>query len=165
MLFKKVFFLFVLIGSASFLLVGCGSPSTNQNTTIPSDNASAQPAEMYLGQQTNTADQKEKLCGWIDQSDIIIQLTFDQGVAKDTSYETGFYFSPVYSVMRLARSGCDYRVGFNFSEFKNKGAAEVGVRGYSDSVRRQLEGEPLSLVFDADGRPNIPLPITVKVKN
>ncbi len=146
-------------------LSGCikknASPTTSTvnkptTTNIPT-------TEIYLGQQTDQVEKKEKLCGWIDKSDIIIELSFADGVNKDTSYETGFYYSPIMSNMRLARNGCDYRTGFSFEEMKNKGAVEVGARGYTDNKRRKLDGEPHSVTFDENGKPNVPLPIRVKV--
>lgn len=159
----------LVITASSFLISACTKKATTINDV---NNLKATPTamikpttEMYIGQQTDPIAQKEKLCGWIDKSDIIIELSFADGVQKDTSYETGFYYSPIMSNMKLARRDCDYRTGFNFSEMKNKGAVEVGVRGYSDNVRRKLEGEPHSVVFDKDGKPNIALPIKVKVLN
>ena len=134
-----------------------------QTGEVPADQ------EMYLGQNTRTgegaAQKEDKLCGWIDKSDIIVKVIVPEGVKADTSYEAGFYFSPIYSTMRIARSGCDYRVGFMFSELENKGAAQVGVRGYSDNRRRQLVEDPLSLVFDAEGKPSIGTNIEVTVKD
>ncbi|MFA6250427.1 MAG: hypothetical protein WC686_02860 [Candidatus Shapirobacteria bacterium] len=108
---------------------------------------------------------ENKLCSWVDNSDIIIKLTFADGVTKDTSYEVGFYYSSIGSDMRLARSACDYRTGFAYSEMKNKGTVQVGVRGYSDSNRRQLENEPINVVFDENGNPSLQSPIVVKVLN
>jgi len=155
---KKIYLILFLLFFIC-LVSGCAKKETQNNDAKNSNN------EMYLGQQTSGAEQREKLCGWVDRSDIIIKVNFAEGVAKDTSYETGFYFSPIYSIMKLARAGCDYRVGFNFSEFKNKGAAEVGVRGYSNNLRRQIEGQPISLVFDAEGKPSIGNQIEVLIKN
>ncbi|NMC51163.1 hypothetical protein GYA54_00340 [Candidatus Kuenenbacteria bacterium] len=162
---KNFKFLTVLLLAVVFLTGGC----TQKEPAAPADSVGLnnnQPAEeMYLGQKTDPAAQKEKLCGAIDKADIVIELKFAEGVEKDTSYETGFYFSAIYSWMKLARDVCDYRVGFSFEEFKNKGAAEVGVRGYNDNKRRMLEGEPISVIFDENGQPNIKLPIQVMVKN
>jgi len=108
---------------------------------------------------------ENKLCGWVDNSDIIIKLNFADGVIKDSSYETGFYYSSIGSDMRLARSACDYRTGFSYSEMKNKGAVQVGVRGYTDSNRRQLENEPINVIFDENGKPSLTSPIEVTVLN
>ena len=57
--------------------------------------------------------QEDKLCGWIDKSDIIIKVNVPEGITKDTSYEAGFYFSPTYFTARLARQACGYRTGFS----------------------------------------------------
>jgi len=109
--------------------------------------------------------QENKLCSWVDDSDIVIKLNFAEGVVKDTAYEAGFYYSTIGSDMRLARSACDYRTGFSYSEMKNKGAVQVGVRGFSDSTRRQLKDEPINVVFDENGKPSLPSPIEVQVMN
>ncbi|MFA5360238.1 MAG: hypothetical protein WC349_04760 [Patescibacteria group bacterium] len=112
-----------------------------------------------------TPAQEDKLCGWIDKSDIIIKVNVPEGIAKDTSYEAGFYFSPTFFTARLARQACGYRTGFSYAELKNKGAAQVGVRGYTDSRRRQLENEPISIVFDENGKPSIGPNIEVTIKD
>ncbi len=167
---KKWFAVGVL--AVGIMLGGCGlknkagQPKTEAKAKI--DKVATTPTvtgKTNLGQPTNLANQKEKLCGWVDKSDIIIELSFADGLALDTSYETGFYFSPIMSTMRLARKDCDYRVGFSYEEMKNKGAIQVGVRGYSDNVRRQLEDEPINVVFDAEGKPSIDSPIKVRVLN
>lgn len=126
-------------------------PKPTANTTV------------YLGQQTNPDDEKNKLCGWVDESDIIIKLNFAEGVNKDTSYETGFAFSTINRTARLARSGCDYRTGFKFSELKGKGVVQIAVWGYTDNKRRMLLNEPINVTFDAEGKPNVSLPIEVTV--
>lgn len=159
-------FIFVLIMTA---LSGCGNKAEkqteiNKNNT-QSQNIVAEKTEEINEAKVNQASDEDKLCGWIDKSDIVVKLNFAEGVTKDTSYEAGFYFSPIISTMRLARQACDYRTGFNFSEFKNKGAAQVGVRGYTDSVRRQLANEPLSVVFDENGASSIGQYIEVQVNN
>jgi len=48
---------------------------------------------------------------------------------------------------------------------KGKGQAQVGVRGYTDSVRRQILGEPINVNFDADGKPSIGSNIEVTIEN
>jgi hypothetical protein len=168
---RKDIVLLSIILSSSLIFSGCGK-SKAKHLLPPASNLEKETKDptptsvkIYLGQNTDTAGQKDKLCGWIDKSDMVIELSFADGVEKDSSYETGFYLSPIYSTMRLARAGCDYRVGFSFEEMKAKGPVEVGVRGYSDSVRRKLENEPIKVIFDAEGKPNVELPIKVKVLN
>jgi hypothetical protein len=112
-----------------------------------------------------TPTPENKLCSWVDKSDIIIELSFADGVTKDTSYEAGFHYNPIGSDMRLARGACDYRTGFSYTEMKNKGAVTMEVRGFNDSNLRQLENEPITVVFDADGKPSIPSPLKIKVLN
>ncbi|KKR06463.1 MAG: hypothetical protein UT34_C0001G0504 [candidate division WS6 bacterium GW2011_GWF2_39_15] len=106
-----------------------------------------------------------KLCDWVDDSDIIIKINFAEGVEKENSYEAGFYFSPIISTMRVARKECDYRTGFSFTELKGKTAADVGVRNYSDNTRRKLIGEPIDVNFDSNGVPNIGTSIEVTIAN
>jgi hypothetical protein len=171
---KKVLFIFLFF-AMTVILIGCNQaqnitdqkplrePVADKDVKSVSEAEKIQPDEPNQGQLVEEQDAKEKLCGWIDQSDIIVKVNFADGVVKDTSYETGFYFSQVNSSMRLARAGCDYRTGFKFSEFKNKGAAEVGVRGYSDSRRRQLLGGAVPVVFDENGVPNIGKNIEVTI--
>lgn len=91
----------------------------------------------------------DTVCGWIDESDVIIKLTFADGVVKDTSYEAGFaYRKSPNSVelvsARLARSQCNYRTGFNASDFKDMIENQVVVSGYTDSVRRTLKNAPIT---------------------
>lgn len=112
---------------------------------------------------TESSDYK-KLCDWVDKSEIIIKVNFANGVTKDTSYEAGFYFGNNLNA-RLARKECNYRTGFSFSEMKGKGAAQMGVRGYTDNVRRALTGDPISVTFDANGKPSIGTYIEVTVEN
>ncbi|GEM_PF-1900303 len=114
---------------------------------------------------TPTPVEEDRLCGWIDKSDIIIKLSFAKGVVKDSSYTAGFHYNPVGSDMRMARGACDYRTGFTFEELKGKGVAQVNVAGFSDSTRRQLENDPITVTFDQNGKPNIPKVIEVKVLN
>lgn len=129
--------------------------STENNLTVSSTPTN--------GSVTPEQKKENKLCDWIDESDVIIKLNFVPGVVKDTSYEAGFYFSPIYFNGRLARKDCDYRTGLNFEELKGKGAVQVGVRGYTDSRRRQLENEPISVVLDAEGKPDVGTYIEVMV--
>lgn len=170
---NKFIGLFFIVFSTIYL-TGCGQSDREsqpietpalKEEIVANESSPTPEVEMYLGQKTDVEEKKRKLCGWVDESDIIIELSFAEGLTKDTSYETGFYFSPIMSTMRLARSGCDYRTGFSFEEMKGKGAVQVGVRGYSDNIRRQLESEPINVMFDAEGKPDVELPIKVKVLN
>jgi outer membrane murein-binding lipoprotein Lpp len=137
---------------AAFFMAGCTKDTAPvQNQNINTNSVSAQNENI----NTNTAKVENKLCDWIDESDIIIKINFAEGVVKDTSYEAGFYYSTIGSTMRLARSGCDYRTGFSYEELKNAGAVQVGVRGFTDSNRRQIAGEPIGLILDANGKPDV----------
>lgn len=111
------------------------------------------------------ASNYSKQCDWVDKSDIIITVKFADGVTKDTSYEAGFYFGANNLDAKLAREVCNYRTGFNYSELKGKGEAQMGVRGYSDNIRRQIVGDPINVSFDADGKPSIGSNIEVTISN
>jgi hypothetical protein len=156
---KKWFLRIISLSLMALVLTGCGQ------TTKPAESLDNPQAAFPSGQPAEaTAPKAEnKLCDWVDASDVIIKVNFADGVAKDTSNEAGFYYSSVKSNMRVARSGCDYRTGFSYDELKNLGAVEVGVRGYTDSRRRQIVGEPISVVLGADGVPNIGSRIEVTI--
>lgn len=168
----KILPVMCLVVTFSLIMVGCTiqpnklktseiqEPTQVSATTSPEPTAST---EMYLGQQTNPTEAYEKLCAWVDKSDIIIELSFADGVVKDTSYEAGFAFSSIERTARLAREGCNYRTGFKFSELANKGEVQVAVWGYNDNRKRQLLNEPINLTFDSEGKPDISLPIRITV--
>ncbi|MFA6525083.1 MAG: hypothetical protein WCT33_02295 [Patescibacteria group bacterium] len=148
----KKYFSIISIILMAFFALGCTKKTEQtQNQDINTNTVSTQNQNI----NTNTAKTENKLCDWIDESDIIIKINFADGVVKDTSYEAGFYYSAIGSTMRLARSGCDYRTGFSYEELKNAGAVQVGVRGYTDSNRRQILGEPINVILDANGKPDI----------
>jgi hypothetical protein len=153
---KILFYLFIVV----FIFIGCTKKiqpivqlsgdenQINEKTEVENTN------EVSIG-QTSEKNSFQEYCDKINASDIIIKVNFAEAVVKDTSYETGFYYSPIISNMKLARSGCDYKVGFSFAEMKDKGAVEVGVRGYNDNNRRTIIGQPISVVFDKNGEPDI----------
>lgn len=159
LVFALVFVALILVGLTLIKGNGkSGSESKIAKTAPPI-------AKTEFQNQTPVPSPENKLCDWVDKSDIIIELSFAEGVTKDSSYEAGFYYSAIGSTMRLARTACNYRTGFSYSEMKNKGSVQVGVRGYTDSNRRQLENEPINVIFDEDGKPSLPSPIRVKVLN
>ncbi|MFA6553664.1 MAG: hypothetical protein WCT27_04515 [Patescibacteria group bacterium] len=163
--------LFILIGLVivAVTVSGCttNTPSNtvtgNSNTAVINagnhNTTSISNANAEVGNQNDV----DKMCGWVDASDVIITLKFADGVAKDTSYEAGFYLSSINLFARVARQQCGYRTGFSYEELKGKGAVQVGVRGYTDSNRRQLQGDPISVVIGADGHPDIGSRIEVTV--
>ncbi|MFA6272056.1 MAG: hypothetical protein WC693_03010 [Patescibacteria group bacterium] len=158
----KKYFSIANIILIAFFAFGCTKKTEQpQNQNTNTNTVSAQNQNV----NTNITKTENKLCDWIDESDIIIKINFADGVVKDTSYEAGFYYSSIGSTMRLARSGCDYRTGFSYEELKNAGAVQVGVRGYTDSNRRQIVGEPISVVLDANGKPDIGSYIEVTISN
>jgi len=111
------------------------------------------------------ASNYDKQCGWVDKSDVIITVKFADGVTKDTAYEAGFFTDSITFNAHVARQLCNYRTGFSFTELKGKGAAQMGVRGYTDSVRRQIVGDPVSVTFDASGKPSLGTNIEVTIKD
>ncbi|MFA6042267.1 MAG: hypothetical protein WCV85_02920 [Patescibacteria group bacterium] len=149
----------------ALLLSGCTSGSTTNttNTTGVVNTINQAVATANENSNASVASDTDKVCGWVNKSDVIMKLNFADGVAKDTSYEAGFYLSEINLFARLARKECDYRTGFSYEELKGKGAVQLGVRGYTDSNRRQLANEPLSVVIGADGHPNIGSAIEVTV--
>jgi hypothetical protein len=161
----------------SIILTGClktNNTAKREGAKPPAAISNEQPAkqsgtqstiEPDPGQNSAGQDDNKKLCGWIDESDVIIKVNIPDGITKDTSYEAGFYLSEIKSNMRVARAACGYRTGFKSSELKNLGSVQVGVRGYTDNRRRQLENEPVSLVFDKDGKPNVGANIEVTIKD
>jgi hypothetical protein len=111
----------------------------------------------------------DKLCGWVDKSDVIIKVNIPDGIKKDTSYEAGFVYrtganSIEQRIARLARSACDYRTGFARSELTKLTEARVGVWGYTDSVERQIKKQPMIVNF-LDGLPKEGNLISVEIVN
>jgi len=160
----------IFVSTALFVLLlsGC-TPNSTTNTAVNTNTAGAVNATNQTGttnENSNVAaSDTNKVCAWVDNSDVIIKLNFADGVEKDSSYEAGFYLSSINLFARLARKECDYRTGFSYEELKGKGAVQVGVRGYTDSNRRQLANEPISVVIGADGHPDIGSAIEVTVLN
>jgi len=159
---------FVSMVLFALLLSGCTSNSptntvaeTNTTGVVNTTNQAVAKAD----DNSNSAElsDTDKVCAWVDASDVIIKLNFADGVEKDTSYEAGFYLSEINLFARLARQQCDYRTGFSYEELKGKGAVQLGVRGYTDRNRRQLANDPISVVIDADGHPNIGSAIEIMV--
>ena len=173
---KKNIFLVLTAFLAIIMSSGCGRPDAARTQAPAGERAAGEAAAEsaieapdesgpYLGQ--TAADQAGRpgsgLCDWVDKSDIIVKVNFAPGVERDISYETGFFFSPIFSNRRLARSGCDYRTGFSFEEMKGKGPAEVGAIGYSDDRRRTVAGAPVAVVFDEAGVPDIGTTIEITI--
>ena len=146
----------------ALLLSGCTSDSAT-NTTGAGNTTNQAVATANENTNAGEASDRDKMCSWVDDSDVIITLNFADGVEKDGSYEAGFYLSEINLFARLARKECDYRTGFSYEELKGKGAVQMGVRGYTDSNRRQLANEPISVVIGADGHPDIGSAIEVMV--
>jgi hypothetical protein len=93
------------------------------------------------------------MCDWIDKSDVIIKVKIPEGMTPDTSYETGFVYSKPdkpsleLKLARVARSQCEYRVGFNKSDFKNIANATIAVWTYTGTVRQKISGDPIKVDF------------------
>ena len=120
-------------------------------------------------EETKTVSKtKNKLCDWIDKSDIIIKLNLPEkyGYYKDDkkspSYETGLMFKSSYgdiaSSRRLARKACDYRVGFSKKDFKNinynPNYPFVIISHRDSSTDFTYDKEPIKLTLNKDNLPN-----------
>lgn len=155
----------------TFVMVGCTKTTDQTNTSSVNTtntanttvtNTASTANDVVANTTTNTAD---PMCDWVEASDVIIHVKFADGVVKDGAYEAGFYTNAITSTMRVARSQCDYRTGFSYEELANKGVVELGVRGYTDSVRRAVAGEPISIIIDANGVPDIGSLIEATITN
>ncbi|MFH0952638.1 MAG: hypothetical protein V1838_05705 [Patescibacteria group bacterium] len=156
-----IVFIGVLSGCTSKKTTEAPAPTNTAGTVNTSSRANENTAATNTTANTNTGP--NTICQWVDDSDVIITLKFADGVELDTSYETGFYLNSITSTMRLARAVCDYRTGFSYEELAGLGVAQVGVRGYTNSVRRQLADEPVNVVIGGDGHPDIGSDIEVTV--
>ena len=158
---------FLIIIFSAFVLSACnvGNGEDQKKDSIRSDADKRMTIDSQAMPTNTPIVTPNPQCAWIEKADVIIKVNFAEGVEKDTSYETGFYLSPIMSNMRLARKDCDYQTGFTFEELKKIGEAEVGVRGYSDNKRRIIEGEPISVTIDTEGKPDIGNYIEVKITN
>ncbi|KKP69397.1 hypothetical protein A2X44_04570 [candidate division CPR3 bacterium GWF2_35_18] len=154
-------FLIVIVIGGIILYQGVLNKSPKDNS--PEINTVTNSTNSEVTKSADQTKEANSLCDWVDESDIIIKLTFADGVTKDTSYEAGFAFDSITRTARLARSACDYRTGFSYAELKNKGSVQVAVWGYSDSRRRQLKSEPVTVFLDSQGKPNIGSTIEVEV--
>ncbi len=119
--------------------------------------------------KTNTINKKSnKLCDWIDKSDIVIKLKLPEkyGYYKDNtkspSYETGLMFKSSYgdiaSSRRLARKACDYRVGFSKKDFENinynPNYPFIIISYKNSSTDFTYNEEPIKITLNKDGLPN-----------
>jgi len=148
---------FYLLSGCFFTLILSGCTPTPTSAPV-SSNVMATPTTALLTPTTNP------LCDWVNTSEVIVKLKFaDSLTAPDTSYEVGFVISPINRYARLARQACDYQTGFKLAELKDLGTVQVAVWGYTDNRRRQLANEPVTVVFDKNGTPDIGQPITVEV--
>lgn len=137
-----------LIAIAFFILSACGktkieSPKVTQNIS-PTQGVSPLPTE-------------NKVCSWVDNSEVIVKINLAPGIVADTSYEAGFVYPGKNGLemrkARLARAACDYRVGFSKAELAIIGRGEVAAWGFTDSKRRTVE-KAVVVQFD-QGTPDI----------
>jgi len=148
---------------ASIFLGGCNGGG---KTTTPVQSPTVTPTTVV--QETVIPTKEEnKMCDWVDKSDVIIKLNFEEGIVKDTSYEAGFIYKKGPNMIelklaRLARSQCDYRVGFNKTDFKDLKAATIGVWTYNGTNRQKIKGEPIAVNF-SDQMPDFGKNIEVEI--
>jgi hypothetical protein len=115
----------------------------------------------------------EKLCGWIDKSDVIITLDLPEEYAHFNnrtifpSYETGFMFrdarGEIARSVKLARKQCGYRVGFSKAELNEIHGKFFPVIYKGSSQFLTYEGEPEFISLQADGLPQQGKEIILKV--
>ena len=156
---KKYYLLIIVISLIT--LSACNSQSSSNITEIVPTNIPT-PALSPIVNETN------KMCDWIDKSEVIVKLNFaPEIVTKDTSYELGFVYSKPdkpqleLKLARVARSQCDYRVGFNKSDFNNIAHANLAAWTYNGTVRQTLKGDPILVNF-IDNLPNLGKQIEVE---
>lgn len=96
----------VLVSTVLFalLLSGCTSGgTTNTTNTTGAGNTTSQAVAIANDNTNAEASDRDKMCSWVDSSDVIMKLNFAEGVEKDGSYEAGFYVSEINLFARLAR--------------------------------------------------------------
>lgn len=142
----------------SILLSGCLPKSV---TTPPAPSPSTSTSTPVVSPAlTPEKSDYEKVCSWVDESDVIVKVNLGDEAVVDNSYEAGFMYYKQGSTLgliqaRLARQVCDYKTGFSFDELKGKGTVQIVVTGYSDNRRRQLDQDPISVILDENGHPSI----------
>lgn len=149
----KTFYVLIVLVSL-ITLSACGSQPISK---IPLPVATNMPTN----QTSPSVSEANKMCDWIDKSEMVVKLNFAPDiVVKDTSYELGFVYSKPdkpqleLKLARIARSQCDYRVGFNKSDFINIAHANLAAWTYNGTIRQKLKGDPISVDF-VDNLPNL----------
>lgn len=145
-----------LILISVFLLAGCKSAPNNTEQASTENNA--QNKEINTKEEAPT-EKTNKMCDWVDESDVIIQLILPEEYANAISYEAGFLFESSYGdnarLMRLARKNCDYRVGFSKEDFLNinmSANSPFVIAAENDvSSHFSYEGWPININFDENG--------------
>lgn len=158
-----------LILLSVFVLAGCKSaPSNIEQTNTETNNQNQEPTTT----EETTTKKSNKMCDWIDDSDLIIQLDLPEEFAlyektnSSPSYNTGFLFRSSYGdqarLMRLARKGCDYRVGFSKEDFRELNMApnsNLTIAAESGSQEHfSYENWPIEMNFDGEGMPTDGIP-------
>lgn len=144
---KKITYGFV-IATSFFIFSSCGAKKTEP----PKVTQNISPTEIVSPIPT-----ENKVCSWIDKSEVIVKINLAPGVVPDTSYEAGFVYAGKNGLemreARIARATCDYRVGFSKTELAKIGRGEVAAWGYTDSKRRTVE-KAVVVQFD-NGTPDV----------
>jgi len=147
-----------LIFLLAFIITGCNKGTTNSTSVIDNDNN-----KQAINKETSS---NNKICSWIDDSDVVIKLDLPEEYAHYNdaniypSYEVGLMFRSSYgdiaSSRRLARKGCDYRVGFSKEDFadinSNPNYPLVILALKDSSTDFSYDSEPIKLTFK-DGLP------------
>ncbi|MFA6602571.1 MAG: hypothetical protein WCT01_02085 [Candidatus Shapirobacteria bacterium] len=148
---------------AGLILGGCGTEKTIVDNKVA--NPTNKPTTVI--ETVVPSVRENKMCSWIDSSEVILKLKFEEGVVKDTSYETGFIYKKGPNMVemklaRLARDQCDYRVGYNKSDFEGIKGATIGVWTFNGTIQQKIKGAPITVQF-IDGMPDFGKNLEVEV--
>jgi len=117
---------------------------------------------------STTQNNKDKpWCDWIDESEIVIRLDLPEKYKDKSSYKVGFLhldniYNDVHHTARLAREGCDYRVGFNKDDFINFWGIQIPYSEAGLGFYFTYEGQPLQMNLK-EGLPDYDGELVLKV--
>ena len=159
--FNKKYLPLYIAGAVLLILLLIPSSSSEETSIL---NATVTKLDLNLANSNKpqvpvkSAEQKRyELCGDTSTAALIIKLKFSLGYDKEPSYDTGISYRLPGSkkdmkLTRLARSECNYEVGFSKLELKPIKDATIVVYGYQDALTRKISNEPINLKL-IDGEP------------
>ncbi len=155
----KKYILIILV-----LLVGVGIFIYLHSVSGPNKDSQIKKEKTEQAKDTNAdkisrGEKSNKICAWIEKSDIIIKLDLPEKYTGAASYEVGFLFKSSYGdqarFVRLARKNCDYRVGFSKKDFINLNMAPNSpfaiVAEKNSSTHFSYANWPINISFDKNG--------------